>query len=180
MATSTLALRLSRDSAPKSEPQVLRGANLCRDFDCLASGEASVRSTVICLGGETLREESLVDGLDVFITASLESALRNLRLEHSPRALWVDPSCISQSDMEERGYQVRIMGSIYQDCVRCLAWLVAHEQESAKVAFNFLEEIVFTKDKQSIKIRNFNGSDNCPCKLRTLRNLTGRPYWTRA
>lgn len=57
------------------------------------------------------------------VTRNLEQALRALRLPDRDRLLWVDALCINQNDDVERGRQVRIMGQIYQNCVRDLLWL---------------------------------------------------------
>ncbi|EMD58540.1 hypothetical protein COCSADRAFT_185606 [Bipolaris sorokiniana ND90Pr] len=57
------------------------------------------------------------------VTRNLKQALRALRLPDRDRLLWVDALCINQNDDVERGRQVRIMGQIYQNCVRDLLWL---------------------------------------------------------
>ncbi|USP74762.1 uncharacterized protein yc1106_02036 [Curvularia clavata] len=57
------------------------------------------------------------------VTRDLEQALRSLRLPDKMRLLWVDALCINQNDDLEKGQQVRIMGKIYQNCVRDLLWL---------------------------------------------------------
>ena len=65
----------------------------------------------------------LVDSRTVFVTKSLETALRHLRYPDKPRTLWVDYVCINQEDILERSEQVAKMGSIYEQANSVLIWL---------------------------------------------------------
>lgn len=56
------------------------------------------------------------------IRHNLLLALRALRREYD-RILWIDALCIDQSNLEERGHQVRVMGEIYSNANHVLAWL---------------------------------------------------------
>jgi hypothetical protein len=47
------------------------------------------------------------------ITASLDSALRDMRDRVNPRQIWADALCINQSNAEEKAAQVALMGRIY-------------------------------------------------------------------
>ena len=64
-----------------------------------------------------------VEGAILKVTASLELALRYLRLADRPRTIWVDAICIDQSNIEERNKQVRLMKDIYSSCTVDLVWL---------------------------------------------------------
>lgn len=64
-----------------------------------------------------------VDGIDVPITKTLESALKRLRLPDAERVLWIDQLCINQDDDAERAVQVPLMGQIYSNTCQCLIWL---------------------------------------------------------
>ncbi|KAH7150532.1 heterokaryon incompatibility protein-domain-containing protein [Dactylonectria estremocensis] len=66
-------------------------------------------------GNET--EEALL------ATPQLLMALRRLRLPSTPRLLWIDQLCIDQENMEERGSQVQLMGSIYKSASRTIIYL---------------------------------------------------------
>jgi Heterokaryon incompatibility protein (HET) len=46
--------------------------------------------------------------------------MRNL---HTPRVLWVDAICISQSDVSEKEHQVQLMPKIFSHAQRTLIWL---------------------------------------------------------
>ncbi|KAG8161024.1 hypothetical protein KVR01_009288 [Diaporthe batatas] len=65
----------------------------------------------------------LVDGLDLLITQSLQTALRHMRLETQVRVLWADAICINQGDNEEKSAQVSMMGKIYKSGSRTIIWL---------------------------------------------------------
>ncbi|KAF2105436.1 heterokaryon incompatibility protein-domain-containing protein, partial [Lophiotrema nucula] len=62
------------------------------------------------------------------VTENLEAALRDLRYDDQPRLLWVDALCINQSDGEEKGHQVRMMGNIYSGAERVICWLQPHQE----------------------------------------------------
>ncbi|KFA71306.1 hypothetical protein S40288_06701 [Stachybotrys chartarum IBT 40288] len=78
--------------------------------------------------------------VSVQITASLYDALLNLRFLDEPRFLWIDALCINQSDLEERGQQVRIMHLIYRFCKICLVWLGPGDEHSA-AAFKIIGDL---------------------------------------
>ncbi|RYN86104.1 hypothetical protein AA0120_g8480 [Alternaria tenuissima] len=63
------------------------------------------------------------NGLQVPITASLASALRNFRHHSEPRLLWADALCINQKDDQEKGHQVKRMGQVYANAKCVLVWL---------------------------------------------------------
>ena len=65
----------------------------------------------------------LVNGHTVFVTKSLEIALRHLRYPEKPRTLWIDYVCINQKDVLERSQQVAQMGLIYEQAKSVLIWL---------------------------------------------------------
>lgn len=55
-----------------------------------------------------------VDGRKLPITKNLDASLRQVRRPDQARALWADSICINQKDNEEKGYQVALMGQIYE------------------------------------------------------------------
>jgi hypothetical protein len=63
------------------------------------------------------------NGLQVPITLSLASALRNFRHPSEPRLLWADALCINQKDDQEKGHQVKRMGEVYANAKCVLVWL---------------------------------------------------------
>lgn len=64
-----------------------------------------------------------INGHDFPVTKALEKALRHLRFEDRPRALWIDFICINQKDCLERSEQVSVMGLIYEFAKSVLVWL---------------------------------------------------------
>jgi hypothetical protein len=65
---------------------------------------------------------STPDG-SVAITENLESALKDLRLKHGSRLLWVDAISINQQNHAEKASQVALMGEIYSSAESVLVYL---------------------------------------------------------
>jgi ankyrin repeat protein len=63
------------------------------------------------------------DGKKFPVAKNLFQALEHLRLQHQDRILWIDAICIDQSNIDERGHQVRQMSSIYQRAEQVIVWL---------------------------------------------------------
>ena len=80
------------------------------------------------------RASLTLSGHELPITASLERALRYLRLPHTERTLWIDSICINQADIPERNQQVQSMGLIYRSARTVRAWIGReHEDEDTGV-----------------------------------------------
>jgi hypothetical protein len=62
-------------------------------------------------------------GKKLKIPVHLRDALLKLRRTSEVRYLWADAACIDQSNIQERGHQVSIMGSIYAGAERVIVWL---------------------------------------------------------
>lgn len=76
------------------------------------------------------------DGTRVWVTKNLDSALRRLRERHDARWLWADAVCINQENNDEKGVQVQLMGQIYREAKRVVAWLGSgggEEEEGLRV-----------------------------------------------
>lgn len=78
----------------------------------------------------------------VAVPRNLQNALRKLRHASRPRHVWADSVCINQQDIPERGQQVSIMRSIYQNAERVLVWLGLDEHHHAGTAFTAVCDIV--------------------------------------
>ncbi|KAF7155358.1 hypothetical protein CNMCM5623_007429 [Aspergillus felis] len=74
------------------------------------------------------------------ITLNLNIALRQLRLPHAHRRLWVDAVCINQDDLRERERQVGYMRLVYKHAVAVIAWLGPGMPET-KEAFDFARRL---------------------------------------
>jgi len=65
----------------------------------------------------------LVDGETLAIRATLLTFLVALRRADTSRLVYADAICINQIDDLEKGHQVQMMGEIYQNATKVLAWL---------------------------------------------------------
>ncbi|KAN0110739.1 HET domain containing protein [Hyaloscypha variabilis] len=64
-----------------------------------------------------------VDQAALKITASLSAALHDLRDTRNSFFLWADGICINQNDDDEKGFQVRLMGRIYEEATNTIIYL---------------------------------------------------------
>ncbi|KAK5659690.1 hypothetical protein OQA88_900 [Cercophora sp. LCS_1] len=56
------------------------------------------------------------------------------------RVLWVDALCINQGDVEEKSYQVGLMGRIFSEAATVLIWF-GESDRNAEVAFGYVREV---------------------------------------
>ena len=77
------------------------------------------------------------------ITASLYSALRDLREEENAQMIWADALCINQDDNEEKSHQVRLMADIYSKAVQVVVHLGEEADDSTR-AMEFLYKLANT------------------------------------
>jgi hypothetical protein len=122
-----------------------------------------------------------LNGVEVSVTANLESALRHMRLQNQTRMLWADAICINQSDIAEKNIQVRLMGEIYTSCSKCLVWLGEEDEEDGQTAFDFIEELS-RQDHIITNQCNRNPDSQEPCRgnFPALGRPMHRPWWSRA
>lgn len=88
-------------------------------------------------GDASLTVDIRVNGCIFPANPNLEAALRALRITDKPRILWVDGICIDQTNIKERGEQVRIMWHIYKAAECVVVWLGPEEGDSAIAMENF-------------------------------------------
>ena len=98
-------------------------------------------------GVATDREEIICDEQRLVIVASLAVALRRFRLEDKPRRVWADGVCVNQRDLEEKGPQVKHMGTVYEQGTRTLIWLGEDTLGIALDTFKLVEETVSYLDE---------------------------------
>jgi hypothetical protein len=82
----------------------------------------------------------ILNGYGFHVTTNLESALRHLRQEVSPRTFWIDAICIDQKNNAEKEQQVRVMHRIYDCAQHVVVWL-GPESASSDLAITFAQEI---------------------------------------
>jgi uncharacterized membrane protein len=68
------------------------------------------------------------------LTVNLHDALQALQYEHTIRVLRADAVCINQVDLEEKGHQVALIGSIYRDAQKVVVWLGCRKVARGKIA----------------------------------------------
>ncbi|KAJ4423183.1 hypothetical protein N0V82_002177 [Gnomoniopsis sp. IMI 355080] len=78
------------------------------------------------------------DAID--IKASCAAALQQLRLEKSPRLLWVDSVCINQRDHTEKSHQLSIISPIFGRATQLVAHL-GESTEAQRIVFDCLRKI---------------------------------------
>jgi hypothetical protein len=71
----------------------------------------------------------------ISLTPNLKQALQHIRLPDSVRPIWADAVCINQTNLQERGQQVKLMGQIYSKAGRVLIWLGTDPHHRAHTAF---------------------------------------------
>lgn len=74
------------------------------------------------------------------VTSNLESALKQLRHEWSPRTFWVDALCINQDSSYEPATQIPKMGQIYFCAKEMYIWLGPEADDSA-IAMTFIKKV---------------------------------------
>ncbi|KAH6661902.1 heterokaryon incompatibility, partial [Halenospora varia] len=73
----------------------------------------------------------LIDGKIIYITASLDDALRQLlSLGFTTIPFWIDAVCINQNDDVEKSWQVQQMMRIYKRADFVLVWLSPEPDDS--------------------------------------------------
>ncbi|KAI0973321.1 heterokaryon incompatibility protein-domain-containing protein [Xylaria arbuscula] len=83
----------------------------------------------------------VVDDKNLEVTKSLQVALTHLRLEDRTRFLWADALCINQSDIPERGAQVRQMRRIFESAESIILWLGPDEFDRASLAASAVRQV---------------------------------------
>lgn len=93
-------------------------------------------------------------GTELQVTTNLEQALQAIRYQHAARILWADAICIDQSDLEEKGHQVALMGQIDHDAKRVVVWLGCKHVKPARI-LDILDESI-EASKQCLANRDYN------------------------
>jgi hypothetical protein len=74
------------------------------------------------------------------------AALLQIAEEDSILTIWIDAVCINQEDNEERGFQVGMMSSIYQNAEEIIAWL-GPDSEFNGVGFQVIDGLAAFAEK---------------------------------
>jgi hypothetical protein len=87
------------------------------------------------------RQDVICCGHTANITKSLFTGLKRFRYPGGPRILWADAICIDQSNDEEKGHQVNMMGNVYDRAFRVLVWLGEASNHAGEKAVHLIHKI---------------------------------------
>lgn len=100
----------------------------CRLINVQQSWRTRYEALSYSWGDPTVTRSLRCSGHTIDVTVSLHDALTDLRHRTRKRVLWVDAVCINQADNDEKGQQVKLMGSIYSRARRVLIYLGKGDQ----------------------------------------------------
>lgn len=151
-----------------------------------------------CWGSALMVRKIRVNGRNVDVGANLEAALRQLQSSHCVKRgfkVWVDAICIDQSNVEERGQQIRRMRDIYAAAWHVVIWLGTHDNDSelAMIAIKHFSARMSMSNPLEGLSRTTRTLDARPLFIlwttyrsllsqevyRSLYYLLSRPYWRR-
>jgi hypothetical protein len=92
-------------------------------------------------GSSKKSKRIICDDRVIKITTNLSKVLRRLRCADTPRDLWADGICINQKDLEEKGYQVAIMGQIYRSAERVLIYISSDDDGHGPQLCSLLDDV---------------------------------------
>lgn len=92
--------------------------------------------------------------------------------------LWIGAICINQDDISEKSHQVAQMGEIYSMASRVLVWLGPGDADNS-AAIRWMHDELNQRKGSPSKPCGFVVNTNVEDKLRSVRSLLGREYWTR-
>ncbi|KAK7998375.1 hypothetical protein PG989_006415 [Apiospora arundinis] len=92
------------------------------------------------------------------VAQSIAKALRELRLPHKPRRLWIDQLCINQNDRKEKTQQVGLMARVYSEASMVHIWLGLGDR-ATQAALAVVRDI-YNYDRETFCI----GGEGCGCE----------------
>ncbi|CAG9987024.1 unnamed protein product [Clonostachys byssicola] len=116
------------------DPGAPGDALTCRLINVRQSWRTRYEALSYTWGDPSVTRPLSCSGHTIDITVSLHDALTDLRHRRRRRLLWVDAVCINQTDNDEKGQQVKLMGSIYSRARRVLIYLGKSDEGVAGAA----------------------------------------------
>ncbi|KAK4097024.1 HET-domain-containing protein [Parathielavia hyrcaniae] len=107
------------------------------------------------------------------VSANLAEALRCLRREQVPRVLWVDATCINQSDDAEKSAQVAMMGDIYRNAADVVIFL-GREEDDSDLVMQYLERDVVSTSALAVDSDDDDDGADSAYRDELRRHILGR------
>lgn len=132
-------------------------------------------------GDATVTKPIMLDGRVYPVTTNLYMGLQFLRLNESPRRLWIDSLCINQTDKAERAREIQRMRDIYKCARQVLIWVgnyAPFTRGKVKSIFEFVEELAgccFTEEQDVITRKH--GYDSLWSKQQDLCEFVRSRIW---
>ncbi|KAE8377552.1 heterokaryon incompatibility protein-domain-containing protein [Aspergillus bertholletiae] len=125
------------------------------------------------------REHELIrlKGEGFYVRKNLAETLRQLRRADQDVVFWIDALCINQCDKDEKGVQIPLMGDVYRNAEKVVAFLGLHD-ESSPLLFEALEELERQPDIGHLL--GHLGFDKLPSIMTAMNAFLAREYWSRA
>ena len=87
----------------------------------------------------------LVNGKTFFVSEPLYFMLEGLREREKEAVVWIDAICINQEDMDEKRWQILLMGDLYASAAQVVGWISFHPHSSG--ALSLLDIVGSCADK---------------------------------
>jgi hypothetical protein len=97
-------------------------------------------------GSDVRDKQILCDGHIFALTTNLFRVLHRVRQPHASRTIWADLICINQENLEEKSYQVAIMGKIYSCARRVLIHMGGDDKGQSRHVGSLVATICSTID----------------------------------
>ena len=117
--------------APGQRTDVLRGTF---ELVSIKDDQPAPYETISYVWGDASKNNSIIlSGRTLMVPAKTAAALRRMRYPTTTRRLWIDAVCINQGNVDERGQQVSLMGSIYRRSRGNLVHLTDDEEAGRRI-----------------------------------------------
>ncbi|PVH84101.1 hypothetical protein DL98DRAFT_351462, partial [Cadophora sp. DSE1049] len=96
-----------------------------------------------CWESETKDRQIVLNGSLIDVPRNLEAMLQRLRTlpdTHSGIKFWIDALCIDQTNILEKGHQVKLMQTVYARAFSLVVWLGSASEQSDQ-AIEFIASI---------------------------------------
>ncbi|KAF2965631.1 hypothetical protein GQX73_g7923 [Xylaria multiplex] len=170
-----LVVRPSRDASSIVSCQICRAS-----FGSTRAPRPAYNVLSYAWGDPSKTRHIKLDGKDIEVAESLESALQHFRHQEKPQLVWVDPLCIDHRNGQNRGSSPEYLRYISSGAKRIIIWL-GNKYDDAEEVFEFLETLKSLRpNDQPILIQQFFRNARVAARLKSFIKLLERPWWDRA